>query len=307
VRIYDHDPHLLTAWHQMRIRRLALALGTSLLIVACGSSPAQESSAPTEESSAPTDEAPSMAEFEVGHVHALGIVGEELLVGTHEGLFAQKPGGSARLLGEKFDVMGMVAIQGVVYSSGHPDESAKDRRDLGLRKSVDAGRTWRQVSLRGEADFHRLAAVGSRILGINSHDGQLMRSDDAGKTWISLGRLPIFDLAIDAANSDFVLATTERGLITSPDGGRTWSSPTADPLLMLIVSTDEGFIGVTPSGEVYLQAESTWIRQGSIPGAPVAMGSDGSRIVVATAGKIVESVDFGKTFVLRLKGLPGGH
>jgi photosystem II stability/assembly factor-like uncharacterized protein len=248
-----------------------------------------------------------MAEFEVGHVHALALAGDELLIGTHEGLFVQARGGKASLLGEKFDVMGMTASGGVLYTSGHPDETSKDSRDLGLRTSTNAGRTWDQVSLLGKADFHRLAVSGTAVVGINSHDGQTMRSEDGGKTWTQLGRLPIFDLAMDPTNDRLIVGTTEKGMIVSSDGGRAWSAPASDPLMMLVAYTDAGLVAVTPAGDVFLQTARGWSKQGSLGAAPEAMATDGKRLVIAVKGQVVESSDFGKSFEVRLVGLPGGH
>lgn len=293
----------------MQTRLPAVLVSAALVLSACGGSSEPEAAttpSPSVSQSKAGDPS-SMAEFEVGHVHALAMVGDEVLIGTHEGLFAHAPGGKAKLLGEKFDVMGMTAANGVVYTSGHPDGSAKDYRDLGLRRSIDAGRTWKQVSLLGKADFHRLAVLGSVVVGINSHDGQTMRSEDGGRNWTKLGRLPIFDLAIDPTNDKVIVGTTEKGVIVSSDGGRTWGAPASDPLIMLVAFTSGGLIGIAPDGTTYLREGSSWAKQGKLSGGPDAMATDGERIVVAVKGKVVESTDFGKTFAVRLVGLPGGH
>lgn len=274
-------------------RLLALSLLTGLLLTACGGG---------DDESVPG--AASLAKFEVGHVHTLALVNDTVLIGTHEGLFAES-GDGVKLLGEKFDVMGMFAVDGVVYSSGHPDETAADKRDLGLRRSTDGGATWEQVSLLGAADFHRLVVAGSVLMGINSHDGQLLRSEDDGKTWSALGQVPIFDLAMDPTNDKLVLATTEKGLITSTDGGRTWGAPFSKTLLMFVAFTEGGLLGVTPEGEVYRQGEDGWVRQGAIDGQPEAFATDAKKIVVAVGGKVLESSDFGKSFSVRVTGLPG--
>lgn len=288
--------------------RLAVGLLAGAFVLgACGGGGQDRAEPVPSVATSTPDEVTSMAEFEVGHVHALALMNDELLVGTHEGLFVQSPGGAARLLGEKFDVMGMTGSDGALYTSGHPDESSKDYRDLGLRLSRDAGRTWRQVSLLGKADFHRLSVVGRVVVGINSHDGQTMRSEDGGKTWVKLGRLPIFDLAIDPSNDQRIVGTTENGVVFSSDGGKSWSPPSADPLLMLVTYTDGGLIGVTPDGAVFLRSGESWTKQGVLGGTPEAMATDGQRLVIAVKGQIVESTDLGKSFTVRLVGLPGGH
>jgi len=294
----------------MRVRLPALLLAAGLALAACGEgTPAPERTTRASESvPRSSDGVASMEEFEVGHVHALALVGDEVFIGTHEGLFVSSGSATPKLLGEKFDVMGLTASDGVLYASGHPDESAKDYRDLGLRISRDAGRSWQQVSLLGKADFHRLAVSGSVVMGVNSHDGQTMRSDDGGKTWTKLGGLPFFDIAIDPTNDRIAVATTSKGLMVTGDAGKTWSAPATKPLLMLVAFTTAGLLGITPEGEVYLQAGDSWTRQGSISSVPEAMATNGRRIVVAANGEVLQSDDFGKTFSVRVTELPhDGH
>lgn len=52
--------------------------------------------------------------------------------------------------------------------------------------------------------------------------GRVYRSDDAGTSWISAGRVPGKPVAFDATEEDWHVAT-HRGIHRSTDGGRTWS------------------------------------------------------------------------------------
>ena len=150
------------------------------------------------------------------HVHNLAVDGDRILLGTHEGLWEQRPGAEPQQVSEDaFDVMGLSLGADRWYASGHPGEGMDAPGDLGLLASDDGGRTWSEVSLGGEVDFHRLVTSGDVILGINAHDGRLLRSEDAGLTWTDLGTPPLFDLAVDPSDAAVVVATTEEGLVRS--------------------------------------------------------------------------------------------
>src|SRR3546814_8648105 len=55
------------------------------------------------------------------------------------------------------DYMGFATTREAFYSSGHPAAGSNLINPFGLIKSTDAGKTWRQLGLEGESDFHTLA------------------------------------------------------------------------------------------------------------------------------------------------------
>ena len=128
------------------------------------------------------------------HVHNLAYDGQSLLLGTHEGLYQQRPGKLPQLLSQPpFDVMGLTFDGSRWLASGHPGPEGDLPADLGLRASGD-GRSWTTVSLLGEVDFHRLTAQGSTIIGASAGGSALLRSTEYWR--LALG-LVIVALVLD--------------------------------------------------------------------------------------------------------------
>lgn len=296
-----------------------LLVAASLALTACGSG-AAGSAAPAPSVSAPTPSSPAVAPstagdvvpvdvdgIDWGHVHNLAYDGDALVLGTHHGLYRQPAGEAPALLSAtEFDVMGL-AYDGTRWlASGHPAEGEELPADLGLRASAD-GRTWSSVSLLGEVDFHRLTASGAAVMGVSAHDGALLRSTDGGASWTRLDNPGIFDLAVDPADSSRVLATTEKGPVSSADGGTTWQRIEGAPLLAFVAWDSGTAYGVAPDGAVHVSADggATWRAAGSVEARPAAFAAGGGRIAVLGEGAIVESVDGGRTFAPRITGIAG--
>ncbi len=257
---------------------------------------------------ASTGTGPVPAGQEWGHVHNLTLDGDRLLLGTHEGLWQQSPGQPARLLSDPpFDVMGFALSGRQMLGSGHPGEGQDLPTDLGLRQSTDGGRTWASVSLEGEVDFHRLRAAGAVVLGLSAHDGRLLRSTDRGRTWTDLGSPALFDLALDPADADHVVATTDKGPAVSTDGGATFDPIAGAPLLALLAWAPTSLYGVAPDGVVHTSIDggSTWQVAGSVPGRPAALDADAGRVVVLAGDTVVESTDGGVSFIPRITEIDG--
>ena len=183
------------------------------------------------------------------HVHNLAVDGDRVLLGSHVGLWQQRPGQSSTLASDaRFDVMGLTRDGSRWLASGHPANGDEGPADLGLLQSTDEGRTWQPVSLSGQIDFHRLTASGSTIVGLSAHDGALLKSTDDGLSWSNLGSPPLFDVALDPTDSTTLLATTDAGPVRSTDGGVTFTPVTGAPLLALLAWSDAGVVGVDPAG-----------------------------------------------------------
>ncbi len=244
-----------------------------------------------------------------GHVHNLAYDGDTLVLGTHDGLWAQQAGGiPIQVSAESFDVMGLAQAGGTWFASGHPGPGMDAPADLGLMASADSGVTWSNVSLSGEVDFHRLTAAGNVVLGQSAHDQKLLRSDDAGLTWQDLGAPPVFDIAMNPSDGTQVLATTEQGLLASTDGGRSFAALPASPVLMLVSWTAGAVYGVSANGDVHASRDqgTTWRAVGSVPGQPIALAAAGERVAILVDDVIWESLDGGTTFTSRIANL-GGH
>ncbi len=304
----------MTTIRSVRVHRwfaaAALAGVGVLTLVGCSGSSQEESSATADAGSAAssTGDEPMMAPAGWEHVHNLTLDGRRLLVGTHEGLWAQSPTEPAQLLSdEPFDVMSLALSGQRMLASGHPAEGQDRPADLGLQQSTDGGATWTGVSLEGQVDFHRLSASGPVLLGMSSHDGRLLRSSDGGVTWADLGTPPLFDLALNPTDSRQAVGTTPQGPVSSDDGGKSFSPIAGAPLLALLSWTPSGLYGVTPDGVLHSSTDGgmTWDKAGQVPGQPAALTAQGKHVVVLAADTIFESTDGGATFAPLVIGVVG--
>lgn len=282
----------------------------ALVVSGCSASPSG-APAPTTSSSERATSAgtgPVAAGPEWGHVHNLTLDGDQLLLGTHDGLWQQSPGTPAQLLSDPpFDVMAFALSGGRMLGSGHPGEGKDLPADLGLRESTDGGTTWTSVSLEGEVDFHRLRVAGATVVGLSAHDGRLLRSDDDGRTWTDLGIPPLYDFALDPTDSNHVVGTTERGPVVSTDGGASFDPIAAAPLLALLAWAPKALYGVAPDGVVHASTDGglTWQVTGSVVGQPAALAAGAGRVIVLAGETIMESTDGGATFTPRITGISG--
>jgi hypothetical protein len=243
------------------------------------------------------------------HIHGLGInpADGSLVIATHTGLFRAGPDERrARRVSEKYqDTMGFTVIGPDRFlGSGHPDLRDDLPPLLGLVRSDDAGRTWRPISLLGQADFHVLRAVGKRVYGVNSADGQLLASEDQGRSWerrAAPGAL--VDLVADGAKPEHVVASTEDGLFWSADAGRRWRPLVKGRAGLLAWPAPYALYLVDGRGEVHRSASSgrTWRRAGRIGGQPAAFSWHASDLYVALhTNEVKVSRDGGRSWQLRL-------
>lgn len=150
----------------------------------------------------------------LGHVHGVVIDGNELLLGTHDGLHRVNPmsGASQRVGDSQDDLMSFSGnADAILVASGHPGPGSTSPNPLGLITSRDGGETWGYVSLLGEVDFHGLAVRESDIVGWDTR-GSLLWSSDGGETWL---QGPSVVPTSIAWFGDLVwLGTPDRGLLT---------------------------------------------------------------------------------------------
>ena len=241
-----------------------------------------------------------------GHVHAIAVdpADGHLYLATHHGVFQLADAGPARRMGEgRQDTMGFaIAGPSQFLASGHPAPGEGGPVHLGLIESTDAGRTWRTLSLAGQADFHALRVAPGVVYGLNSTDGALMASADR-VTWQVRSSIELHDLAVDPARPETVLAATEQGVRRSVDGGRTWSPPSGPPLRLLHWSTPGQLWAVASDGRLLRSADGgvAWTATGGrVPDTPAAFTVDGDTIHLATAdGRVRRSSDAGATWQAR--------
>jgi photosystem II stability/assembly factor-like uncharacterized protein len=244
-----------------------------------------------------------------GHIHNLGYDGRRLLIGTHEGLWGQDPSATpTQVSDEPFDVMGFTSTNDRWLASGHPGEGMDAPSDLGLLQSTDQGRTWTEVSLGGEVDFHRLVTSDAVVVGVNAHDGRLLRSDDDGATWTDLGVPGLYDLAVSPTDPAIIVGTTENGPVRSTDSGATFESLAGAPLIALLAWTGDTLYGVDVDGQILGSTDdgTSWTARGSLPAQPLALAAKDETVAALVDDVVLESVDGGASFSPRITEL-GGH
>jgi photosystem II stability/assembly factor-like uncharacterized protein len=249
-------------------------------------------------------EAPSTNDAAAGHVHGLGVdpADGSLYAATHGGLFRAAEGDEAlsRVGTSEQDTMGFTVVgPNRFLGSGHPGPGQERPVNLGLIESDDAGESWQPVSLAGEADFHVLRYAHGRIYAYNGLSGKLMLSDDGGKTWTErTPPEPIIDLAVDPANPERILVSSERGLALSDNDGESWKPVEGDIGLLAWPRADSLYL-MDASGQVSVakDASGNWNATGTLGGQPVAFAAVEDELLAALAdGAVFSSSDAGSSW-----------
>ena len=279
---------------------LALLAATSLL-TACG-----------DDDSTPAGAGGDAAAHEQGpaleHIHGLGVNPSDgrLFIATHNGLFAAAPDQPRPVqVGDtEQDIMGFSVVGPDHFiGSGHPGPGQDLPGNLGLIASRDAGKTWKNVSLLGDADFHVLEHSGNRIYGFDGTHGRLMVSRDGGRKWDE--RKPpagVFGLAVDPTNASRVVASTEDGIFISPSEGRRWQPLRDDTAGLLAWPARDRLYLLDAQGQVLLSSDAgaNWQTQGSIGGQPAAFIAHQNELYAALAdGTVKRSTDRGANWTVR--------
>ena len=286
----------------------ALVIGFAVLVTACGSddderaaeSAPQPAATQEHEAEAAEDTAPA---FE--HIHGLGAAEGTLYVATHNGLF-RVPRGSRKpqLVGDtRKDVMGFSVISADRFvGSGHPGPGEDLPPALGLIESRDGGKTWKSLSLAGEADFHVLRSAGEVVYAFDGAQG-FMASPNGGRTWRKRQTpAAMFDLAVDPQDRDRLVAATEAGLFSSGNGGGTWR-PVNQQLAGLLAWPERGTLFlVDQAGQVQRSSDGarTFSAAGSVGGQPGAFtAQDGDLYVGLSDSTVRRSTDGGASWTVR--------
>ncbi|MEU1570241.1 F510_1955 family glycosylhydrolase [Streptomyces collinus] len=293
----------------MKIRsRAATAITAAVLaavLAACSSNT---------DTASDTAAAEGSGDLTVSHVHGLGIdpADGRLYVATHEGVIAVADDGTAQRVSDTADYMGFTVIGAKTFlGSGHPAEGSGDHGNRGLIQSTDSGRTWKTLSLGGTTDFHSLEYAHNTVYGYDSTRGRLRVSADR-TSWDDRAELAALDIAVSPKDGNVVLATTEDGVSTSTDGGRSFGAGSGEVLAFLSWPAADALYGVDLAGGLHRSTDNggTWKKTGTVPGGqPQALTAiDAKRVLVATQEGVYESRDGGKTFSERLPvSVAGGH
>ena len=249
------------------------------------------------------------AETGIEHVHGLGVdpADDSLVIATHTGLFRSPEGSrTAERIGDRRqDTMGFTVVGPERYlGSGHPDLRDDLPPLLGLIRSTDGGESWKPVSLLGEADFHVLRASGQRVLGINSLDGRLLVSEDAGRTWRreTLPE-PLTDIAFHPDDPRRLAGTGEDGFYVSPDAGASWRRVSAGAAGLIAWPAADRLFLVDGSGRLGKSSDGGrhFEDVGATGAPPAAFEADGEDLYLATHdNRILVSRDGGRSWETRV-------
>ena len=274
-----------------------------LLLAACGSESGAAQGEVLPASAIPPEDDPGLV-----HVHGLGVnpADGDVYAATHFGLWRVPSEGEVQRVADSgHDFMGFTVVsEDSFVASGHPLLTDDIPPLMGLVESTDAGRTWRSVSLLGEADFHALRAAHGAVWGWNSSDGAFMVSEDR-EQWDLRSTVPsLVDFAVDPADAEHVMAITVEdqdglGVQRSRDGGRTWEPVGGVPPLARLAWEQNGSLwGVGEDGAVLrnVDGRSQWEQRGEVPAAPEAFAAADGTLVVAAGGAILQSDDGGETW-----------
>ena len=234
----------------------------------------------------------------VSHIHGVKVFGKKVLMPTHEGLYRYRAANSMkRVHGPIFDVMGLGVYGNTLYASGHPGAKSDFAQPVGLISSIDGGANWKQISLKGEVDFHMLEVGKFDMYGADSGSGQLMHSADKGRSWKKLGANKYSDIAPLNSKKGAAYALLQGSLLETGDSFATttviktkmkWSS------IELVGST----IYSSSGREIYCSSDGavTWRKIASFADEISSISANAQLFAVVAGASIYLSRDSGKTF-----------
>lgn len=234
----------------------------------------------------------------LSHIHSVRALGDQILLGTHEGLYQYLDEKSVkRISPERFDVMGLAISEKGIFASGHPGPGSKLPEPVGLLFSSDRGATWKKLALTGQVDFHTLETIGEEMYGADSGSGQLMYSSNGGKSWVKRGMNTFTDIAPDPKGKGSVLAIKDRKLYRSADAFKSSK--------MIKTSFDFDSIDwikgslIATSGSVLYQSNNSgtsWKKLATLPDSIGALTQSSQMIALVVGSVIYSSNNGGKSF-----------
>lgn len=241
--------------------------------------------------------------FVGGHLHTMTAMRDRLFVTGHDGAGMSDDGGKTWIpltSLKEADIMSWTSVASTILAGGH----------VGLFKSTDKGLTFKKVKFFGSAtDVHAIGASG-KVVYLGSPQVGLLISNNGGNTWkvrnAKIGQGFMGSMLIDPKNSKRIIAPDmAQGLVTSTDGGLTWSGFGGPPGPMAVAwnaknQNDIAAIGMMTSG-FSSNGGKTWTEM-SVPNGAAAIdySSDGKNLLIAalvgTKAQIYSSANQGKSW-----------
>jgi photosystem II stability/assembly factor-like uncharacterized protein len=163
---------------------------------------------------------------------------DQLVLGTHQGLFRSTDGGrtwaQAELVNQ--DAMNLARASGrTVWAAGHGV----------LARSSDGGSSWQDVQPKGlppSLDVHGFAVDpdSERLWAAVAGQG-LYRSDDGGASFSLVTKevgAGVMGLEVLPGGRMLAADMQQQKLLSSEDGGKTWSSPLDRPVMTVAAAPD---------------------------------------------------------------------
>lgn len=286
----------------------------ALALVGCGDDPQPAATpAPTANPTAPAEVATpappgSGANAFIGSI-AVDPADGTLFLGTGLGLFRVDGKKQKRVVGELSTPDGSGRLSsnlvvrfkgpGELLASGHPEGAGSLPENLGLIRSRDGGRTWEPISELGESDFHILQASGDRVLGVRAEETDIQISSDGGRSFDA--RTPPatpVDVVADPEAPSRLVMSTEQGIFTSSDEGRSWRQREAGAAAQLTWA--DAVYRADPGGLIKASADGgqTWEDRGTVDSSvnELAADEDGALYASVAGGEVMRSSDGGATW-----------
>ncbi len=229
------------------------------------------------------------------HVHGLSYSadGAQLMIPSHNGLAVFANGRWSKAAGPAHDYMGYSATSDALYSSGHPAPGSGLTNPFGLIKSRDGGKTWQPITTDlPSLDIHGFArdpGDPARMWAALATGG-LWASSDFGAHWTQVRQDNVLSpLAVRMGATTRLLGVDATGLVSSDDGGRSWSGLATPPTYPMtgLAATPDGQVVYAGSPEgLYRSADGgeSWSAT-AYKGSAFAIATSADGAIVAVVSK----------------------
>ena len=234
----------------------------------------------------------------ISHIHNVRVLGQKILLGTHEGLYILNGENDiTKASPENFDVMGLSIDGSRIYASGHPGAGSSLPNPIGLLLSKNTGKSWKKVSLQGKVDFHLLESAGAELYGADSQSGDLFYSNNAGRSWSNRGKNTFSEIAINPMKKREALAIREGALIWSKDSFKS-ELKLPSKLKFSQIEWNKKFLLASSGSKLLASVDQgrTWKTHFTFSAAIGTITQSSELIVVITGSQVWKSSDGGKSF-----------